>query len=256
MKSFRVDPEMERFKEALFAVLRLTLSKAHEQGSNGPQSTLGKFLIGQTDELTALPLAESDQFVVELSRRFSEIQRSIQVLNDIVLYLKRFPPEIPRSRYLNYHVRSYLQEMYILQERLNALLTKYERWNAPIARNDEMGNTLRDSRGLIRQAFDPIVAVRGDDVHRRQFSDPELERLEGWEGLVEGGVDAGKEWMQQAYENQIEAAREKWIAQIETRNAKTIRLMDAIFVVLFEITFGSDGQLIPPKSYKPARGRD
>ena len=246
---------MEQFKKAIFAALRLALRKAQEQDANRGQSTLGKFLMGQTDELTAPPVAASDQFVVELALRFSEILRSVQVLSDIVQYLKRFPPGSSRSRYLNYHVRSYLQEMYILRERLNALLTKYERWNAPIAQNVEMGNTLRNSRDLIKDMFDPIVAVRDNDVHHRQFSDPELDRLEGWEGLIEGGVDPGKEWMQQGYENQITAAREKWIAQIETNNSRTSRVIDAILDVLFEITFGSDGQLIIPKSYRPARGR-
>ena len=37
----------------MFAALRLALDKAQEQDANRGQSTLGKFLMGQTDELTA-----------------------------------------------------------------------------------------------------------------------------------------------------------------------------------------------------------
>ena len=94
--------------------------------------------------------------------------------------------------------------MYILRERLNALLTKYERWNAPIAQNVEMGNTLRDSRDLVRDALIDLVAVRDDDVHHRQFSDPELDRLEGWEGLIEGGVDPGKSGCSKVMKTKLE----------------------------------------------------
>lgn len=247
--------EMERFKESLFAALRFALRKAHEHSANGNPSTLGKFLMGETDELVGAPVAACDGFVVDLALRFSEILRSAQVLNDIVVYLKRFPPGISRSRYLNYHVRSYLQEMYILRERLNALLKKYERWNAPLAPNGDNFIMLGDCRRLIAKAFDRIVDVRGGDVHRQQFSDPELERLEGWEGLVEGGVDLGKEWMTKAYENQIKAAREKWIAQIETNNATTTQVLDVIFDALSGMTFAAGGEVIFPRSYKPPRGR-
>jgi len=248
--------EMERFKETLFAALRCALSRAHQQSENGNHSTLGKFLMGQTDELVGSPVAESDGFVVDLSLRFSEILRSTQVLNDIVVYLKRFPPGISRSRYLNYHVRSYLQEMYILRERLNALLKKYERWNSPLAPNSDTFTTLSDGRNLIAKAFDRIVDVRGGDVHHRQFSDPELERLEGWEGLVEGGVDPGKEWMTKAYEDQIKTARERWMTQIETNNATIAQVLDVVFDSLFGMTFAANGEVIIPKSYRPPRGRE
>ncbi len=247
---------MERFKETLFAALRCALSRSHQQSENGKHSTLGKFLMGQTDELVGSPVPESDKFVVDLSLRFSEILRSAQVLNDIVVYLKRFPPGISRSRFLNYHVRSYLQEMYILRERLNALLKKYERWNSPIVPNSNTFLTLSDCRNIIAKAFDRIVDLRGEDVHRRQFSDPELERLEGWEGLVEGGVDPGKEWMTKAYEDQIKAARERWISQIETNNATIAQVLDIVFDSLSGVTFAANEGVIIPKSYRPPRGRE
>ncbi len=246
--------EMERFKETLFTALRCALSQAHEKSQNG-SSTLGKFLMGQTDELIGTPFAESDQFIVELSLRFSEIQRSAQVLNDIVLYLKRFPPGVSRSRYLNYHVRSYLQEIYILQQRLIALINKYEKWNFPPSTSDAAAS-LSECRDIIAKAFNRVIEVRGEDVHQRQFFDPELERLEGWEGLVEGGVDPGKEWMEKAFENQIKTAREKWVSQIEVGNVTTALVLDAIFGALSGVTFTPDGDMIIPKFYRPAGTRD
>jgi len=241
-----------RFKETLFTAARLALRRADEQDKNGKHSTFGRFLMGQTDELVGAAVEPSDEFVIELSLRFAEILRCTQVLEDVIVYLKRFPPLIPRSRYLTYHVRSYLQEMYILRARLTALVDKYEHWKQP---NSDVRTTLAGCREIIAKAFDRIKSTRGADVHERQFSDPELERLEGWEALVETSTDPSHEWMKEAYNRQIKTARENWITQIETNNTTTARCLDVIFDGLFELTFSDDGAVIVPELYRRAGRR-
>ena len=52
---------------------------------------------------------------------FSEIEATFQVLNDIPFYIRRFPSQntnVSKTRFLNYHVGNYLNENYILRERL------------------------------------------------------------------------------------------------------------------------------------------
>ena len=109
---------------------------------------------------------------------FTEIDVSIKVLNDIPFYIKHFPPKnsnVSKTRFLNYHVGNYFNEMYILRERLVA----YQKVITRIYKNDqrlvEMGNQIRHLEFLI-SGFDNIVDVRGKHVHQNRYDDNDFTR--------------------------------------------------------------------------------
>jgi len=245
-----------KFKETLFAEARMVIGRVHEREKAGPKtSNFGQFLLGMTDERKGSNVDGDDAFVVELFQRFAEIFQSIQVLQDIEGYLKRFPPKMSRSRYLAYHVHSYLQEVYVLQQRLDALIKKYERWHKPIVDNTHTSIAVKTCKLLVARSFKDIVIVRGGHVHHRHFSDPELDRLEGWEGLAETSFSDNDRWMREGYRKQANKTRKKWIKQIATNNVATIKVLDLFFSDLYSLTFSSRGKVIVPARYRGSQDR-
>ena len=243
-----------KFKETLFAEARVVIGGLHEREKAGPKtSNVGKFLFGLTDERKGPKIDGGDAFVVELFQRFAEIFQSLQVLQDIEAYLKRFPPKMSRSRYLVYHVHSYLQEVYVLQQRLDALIKKYERWHKPIVDNTDASIAVKTCKQLVARSFKGIVKVRGIHVHDQRFSDPELDRLEGWEGLAETSFSDNDRWMREGYRKQANKTQKKWIKQIATNNVATIEVLDLFFSALYSLTFSSRSKVIVPARYGAAQ---
>ena len=73
---------------------------------------------------------KGDRNILKLLEGFFEIANSYYCLIDIETYIGRFPygnTEIYKTRHLEYHMENYLNEAYILKERLNAYSTLIQR---------------------------------------------------------------------------------------------------------------------------------
>jgi hypothetical protein len=109
---------------------------------------------------------------------FNEIDASFEVLNDIPIYIKRFPPtnsDASKVRFLKYHVGSYLNENYILRERL----VTYQKVITRMYKNDRrLGEMHKQVEGLetLVSSLDDIVTMRGRHVHQKRYHDDDFER--------------------------------------------------------------------------------
>src|SRR5207253_897042 len=69
-------------------------------------------------------------FCYKLFYGFTEIAGSLDTLEDIEVFIGRFPfrgTRITKERYLQFHVECHLAEIYLLRERLRSYLTLLER---------------------------------------------------------------------------------------------------------------------------------
>lgn len=78
---------------------------------------------------------------------------------------------------MRYHIEAYLQEVYILSERLQRFLRKVEK--ATISARDKLGiNLVKELKLATESSFKNVVGTRGQHVHESRFEDDELRSLD------------------------------------------------------------------------------
>jgi predicted transcriptional regulator with HTH domain len=190
-------------------------------------------------------LRPDEELAQKLLFGFSEILESVDNLHNIAVYVRRFPytnSGVEKGAYLRYHVENYLQELYILKERLKSYLTAIAR----AYRLDPRGPRLRAIAKAIEkhfhEAFAGTLRARGAHVHQHRYSDMDLERLKGLELVRES---AG---LQSWYENVYRETRRRKLKWIKGTNRSVDQLLDVYFEYLRDQLFDADGNLRQPQA--------
>ena len=95
-------------------------------------------------------------------------------------FISLVPPKskkINRSDYLKYHIHVYLQEIYILKERLNEYATTLQRRYTKINKEINVKEYITPLFQIIKMMFNDITNVRSKHVHAQRFSDSDLDWL-------------------------------------------------------------------------------
>jgi hypothetical protein len=134
------------------------------------------------DERTAKDL----QIIDDIFKRFTEITETVENLDLCLSFLSGRPPRrngLRLDAFLNYHITFYLQEIYILNERLDAYLKVLQR------RKKKLGEVIDDVKysywiARVRSALKNIIDVRGAHVHARAFNDSRMKELGSYSFLA------------------------------------------------------------------------
>lgn len=177
---------------------------------------------------------------------FTEISNSINTLRLIEKFVSITPPieeGIDYSNYLTYHVHNYLQEMYILKERLKTYATKIERKYAKVIPKASMTTVIEPLMKIITESLKNITGdggVRNLHVHAEKFTDDELNWLSSTTFLAAFN-DEFKIHSKAAYES----AKHKWQNTIETNNSELNKLIDLYFNTIYSI-ISVEGKVVLP----------
>jgi hypothetical protein len=142
-------------------------------------------------------------------------------------YLSHYPGSrtfrfhgLSEANWLRYHIEAYLQETYVLSERLNRFLRKVEK--VAIGKRDKGGVGLtRKLKKSVELSFKSVVVTRGRHVHEYRFQDDELRNLDTLVLLT----NAGKMRSLRAFRRaQYLTALLKWRKQLRTNNNETQKL--------------------------------
>jgi len=184
---------------------------------------------------------------------FSEIADSLNTLRLIEKFIKLDPPKedgINYSNYLTYHVHNYLQEMYILKERLKTYSKKIERKYSKVIDKTVLKKTIESLMKMILDALNGITGETGArnlHVHAEKFKDDELNWLSSTTFLA-GIHDEFKIPSKEAYFK----AKKKWSKTVENNNIGLLKLIDIYFDTIYAIV-SVDGKVILPSEYnKPS----
>lgn len=176
-----------------------------------------------TSEYNAL---EFDLWRIQRAHR--EVEKSIQTLSDIAVYLSKCPfaeDEIPPSRYLQFHAEAFVSETYILRERMEVLLKiskrQLKKLRPPAATAAQVDGLLAH----VHAALEPVVDVRRKHTHEERLNEAAIERLDTIDLLLtfpEAGVQriAKKVRPRAIREAFIELRRR---VSLQTRIAKALR---------------------------------
>jgi hypothetical protein len=198
-------------------------------------------------------LTKRETFIALLFRGFSEIATSYERLRDIEIYIRRFPYRdtgVSRVRHLQYHVENYLNEVYILKERVRVYLDNINKWYRRSEHYRKVQPELELLRTFISEPLENLVNLRGEHVHARRFSDDQLDRLTTLELLASSAAQnfqspAEHNFWSSFLQEEYKSIRKKWTERIKSNNDATEKLLDAFFELLHRTIFDDD-ELISP----------
>jgi hypothetical protein len=164
---------------------------------------------------------------------FGEVDASLTRLDQALVYLSHYPSSrvfrfhgLSEADWIRYHVEAYLQETYILSERLRRFLKKVEK--TAIAARDKAGlSAVKRLKAGVEATLKNVVKVRGGHVHRHRFQDDELKNLDTLVLVTKGGkMREFREFRRLKFV----AALDKWRTQLLINNKETEKLCVAVFV--------------------------
>jgi uncharacterized protein YlaN (UPF0358 family) len=180
---------------------------------------------------------------------FTEIHTSYYSLLDIEVYLRRFPypnTNVSKTRYLAYHIENYLNEVYILKERLNsycALIVRLYRKDQTLK---NLNNTITELSSIVQKSLKGITDTRGNHVHRSRFSDEDFDRLRSLELFNLGSKEIPL--LRVLYNDAFKTTRKKY-REFVTHNNKEIRkIINVYFDVLYTIVADNRGSVRYPSA--------
>ncbi len=105
---------------------------------------------------------------------FGEIMESVDNLHNIAVYIRRFPYArlgVEKGAFLRYHVENYLNELYILQKRMEAYLTAISRMYKLDPRSSPNQTGDQGNSGQVASAFLRHYQGTWETVHRKRYTE-------------------------------------------------------------------------------------
>jgi AAA+ ATPase superfamily predicted ATPase len=142
---------------------------------------LERSIFGSGPVETYVSKTKYGKYLSVLYQGWKEIDRTYSNIKDIEIYIKRFPYKettINKINYIYYHIGNFLNEMYILENRLIDYPKKIIRANkkSPNFAGDE--KRVKELEQTVNSLFQKIELIRGSHVHKYHFLDHELERIQ------------------------------------------------------------------------------
>ena len=241
---------IEDYERAISSEATVILKAALPGQWDAIDDRLRLLLNGGAEPLDQKYARNREDFIRRLFLEFTEITESLDRLRDIAVYVRRFPysdTSISKSAHLRYHVENYLNEVYILRNRLEAYLKVVVRLYKQDARSSRVKTITATLQDTMPRTFAVPTAVRGKHVHRQRYSDADLERLR----LLELLKDDSNHWAS-AYESTYLDVRRLKRAWIERMNRQIDKLLELYFAYLKQLLFDPQGALILPQDLVPS----
>jgi hypothetical protein len=191
------------------------------------------------------PVPESTKHLGLLFHGYHEIYQSASALDDLIVYLARFPfgqTSVTRSRYLQFVIEGYFHENYILRERLCSHTKQIERAWRYDAKHSVVKTACGELREQVENRFKVLTERRGAFVHKQRFKDTGLAALSTLEMFL--SVDA-KAWEGQ-YMDRFRSVRKQWLSTMRTHRNGLAPMLDGYFDLLCKIGFSDSGALLFP----------
>lgn len=174
----------------------------------------------------------NERYWIDWMQEFMEINSAINRLNQSLIYLGHFPGSKPfrfhglsEADWLRYHVEVYLQEIYILSDRLSRFLRRVGKTAAAAGDRDGVAWARREAT-FVTSAFANAIKARGGHVHRYRFEDTELRDLDT---LVLVTKPGRLRTLRGFRKFKYVTALEKWRKQIKESNKGIIKLCADLF---------------------------
>lgn len=179
----------------------------------------------------------NEVFMGKLFYGFVEIYNSFEVLLDLPVLISRFPyssTRITRVRFLRHNIEGFLNEVYLLKERM----IKYTKIIERYYREESIKHLCINLRDIVETTLKPIILQRGVHVHQVRYSDDKLEQLEMLELLSKSEEASSFTYY---YDQKYKEVRREWRTKIDGNNNEIKGLLDHYFNKLYDYIFDING---------------
>lgn len=174
---------------------------------------------------------------------FADISATVDALNLAQILVSVAPPrsrKIQRDEYLKYQVNAYLQEVYILKERLIAYPKKLRRAYRGMNHEAYFVRSTQDLHKTVSDALSDIIHTRGCHVHSERFSDNDLDFLSQINLIARFDTK-----FEDAANFEYRVVKRSWGQRIKENNNETMKLLNAYFDCMADaVTF--NGEVVCP----------
>jgi hypothetical protein len=191
----------------------------------------------------------SEEFRGKVLGFMLEVNASVAMLEDIPIYLKRFPfskDQISKLNYLRHHIEFFFNQIYILQERIKIYLKFIEKsYNKA-----ETKHVSETATKLIKDVCDCLqspTSIRGNHVHIEQYNEPDLHRLEVLEAFI---MFSNLPGTQEQFDILFKKTRRRMAGEISESLTMIEKVLDLCFGKLASILDLGNGQLLLPPNYR------
>jgi len=187
----------------------------------------------------------SEPPLIKLLMGYFEILESYQCLSDFELYFRRFPSKtmVTKYRYLKFLVDSYLNESYILEQRLSTFLVVVKKTYIQNQLYRNLYTVLTQLQQAVDFALKNIHDVRGAHVHQKRYSDNHLEMLSVFESTA---LNNDNEGFNRLYKLGFKYARDTWLKKIQDLNRLYKTILDYYFDELYKVIVDERNLLVAP----------
>ncbi|MDP9315940.1 MAG: hypothetical protein M3R24_34645 [Chloroflexota bacterium] len=237
----------EKFESAIAQAGSKILSPILRSNHAELEEVIGNHLFDDEGSITLSRQPSSDEkFYGMLLSGFSEIASSYESLQDIEIYVTRFPfsnSRVSKARYLRFVVEAYLHEVYILQQRLSSYLKTVQRQYRKHKNSEKIKDITEGLGNLVTKPLEGITRVRGTHVHQSRYTNRKLDKLKAIELVLSIEVD---NLLMSFYEIEYRKTRKEWKTTIKVANENIRDLLDNYFDVLYSVVFTEQGDLQYP----------
>ncbi len=203
-----------------------------------------------------------DIFFGDLFYGFNEIYISFERLKDLEVFISRFPntkTQIAKIDYLRFLIEYYLNEAYLLKERLNKYSKKIrdsyiedKRYISIREICDQLINTVEDS-------LENIIELRGSHIHEVRYLDKDIKRLISLI-LYKVYLDELQKYLPDDFvipnfKNEYRKLRKKWKKIFKENNKQIKILLNIYFKTMLKIVLNSDGEISYPEKRNSIENR-
>jgi len=240
------------FEVVLKELNSLVESKSKGRESELAESVYSSLIMDNKSEVTGLTRNDKEAFFIEkIFKGLSEIIGTRDSLNNIEFYIRKFPydpKKTSRIDFLKYHIHNYLNEVYILKERLTKYSTIVIRAYRKSDNAKDMKSVISEAGKSAATALEEIVGMRGGHVHDKRYSEESLDRL-GMLEILSNSAD--EEETKRAYHylyiTGYRSERKGWVKRIRNSNIEIDKVIEK-FTESFREQISPNEKIIYPSS--------
>jgi len=174
---------------------------------------------------------------------FTEITNTFDALRLSETLISVAPPRssrISHDEYIKYLINTYLQDVYILKERLNSYATRLKRLHAKSGRGDLAEQHIDPLFEIIKSGLDGLVNTRGSHVHANRYSDDDLDNLSQMALISKFDPK-----FEAHYKFSYKKAKNIWSSRMKSNNDVAEKILDYYFETLSKVVI-ENGRVFMP----------
>lgn len=250
----------DKFQILLVNEIEKEIKEIMENNKDELSVVMGNHLFNMSGPTRLKRNLNQDQFFLStVFYYFIEINNSYHALLDITAYLNSYPyrnKKTSKTRYLKYHIENYINEVYILKERLKTFFIKVERSYTKTKLHSLFQSIQENNMKYISNVLKRIIDSRGLHVHQSRFEDEDLERLSTFELLLNSNDIEFREKIRTIYDSETKRVRKDKVKIISQMNDVIHDMLDHCFTEITLNMFDQDtGRIKFPSKLKIRQNR-